>query len=74
MIELEVNGEKVGVGAAPEKPLLYVLREDLGLTGTKYGCGIGECGSCMVHLDGEAVQSCQLSLAEVRGKRITTIE
>jgi isoquinoline 1-oxidoreductase alpha subunit len=57
----------------PEMPLLWVLRDELGLTGTKYGCGIGQCGACTVHVDGEAVQSCQLAVGDVRGA-VTTIE
>lgn len=74
MVEFEVNGKKVVVKASGEKPLLYVLREDLGLLGTKYSCGIGECGSCTVHIDGKAQLSCQVPLEDVQGRRVLTIE
>ena len=73
-MNLLVNGSVRSVEAPPDKPLLWVLREDLGLTGTKYGCGIGRCGSCMVHLDGVAVPSCVLPLAAAEGLAVTTIE
>ncbi len=72
---LTVNGQTVEVGASPETPLLWVLREQLGLTGTKYGCGIAECGACTVHIDGEAVRSCQVTLGSLKpGQKIVTIE
>lgn len=74
MVEFELNGKRVKVDASLEKPLLYVLREDLGLTGTKYGCGIGRCGSCTVHINSLAQQSCQVPLGDVQDKRVTTIE
>lgn len=74
MAKFTVNGRAVESSAAPETPLLWVLREELELTGTKFGCGIGECGSCTVHLDGTAVRSCQLPVSTVEGKRILTIE
>ena len=74
MARFTVNGRAVDSSAAPETPLLWVLREELELTGTKFGCGIGECGSCTVHLDGTAVRSCQLPVSTVEGKRILTIE
>lgn len=74
MIELRVNNTTHRIDADPDTPLLWVLREDLGLLGTKYSCGIGECGSCVVHVDGEAVRSCVTPVAEVTGKEITTIE
>jgi isoquinoline 1-oxidoreductase subunit alpha len=75
MTKLTVNGQAVEVGASPETPLLWVLREHLGLTGTKYGCGIAECGACTVHIDGEAVRSCQLTLGSLKpGQKIVTIE
>jgi len=65
----------VEVGASPETPLLWVLREQLGLTGTKYACGIAECGACTVHVDGEAVRSCQVTLGSLKpGQKIVTIE
>ncbi len=73
-ITLQVNGRKHVVDVAPETPLLWVLRDALGLTGTKYGCGIAQCGACTVMLDGEAVRSCQLPVKDASGRRITTIE
>jgi isoquinoline 1-oxidoreductase subunit alpha len=74
MTKLNVNGVDHPVNAPPDTPLLWVLRDTLHLTGTKYGCGMGLCGACTVHLDGAAVRSCQLPLAAVAGKRVTTIE
>jgi len=74
MISLIVNGRPVTVAAEPETPLLWVLREHLGLTGTKYGCGVAACGACTVHVDGEAVRSCTLPASGVAGKAVTTIE
>ena len=74
MIILDVNGRSHQLEVDPTTPLLWVLREQLGLTGTKYGCGQGLCGSCTVHLDGEAMQSCKLPVANAAGKKITTIE
>ena len=71
---LHVNGEVRSFEADGNMPLLWALRDLLELTGTKYGCGIGMCGACTVHLDGAAVRSCQTSLADVRGQKITTIE
>src|SRR5712671_2581648 len=73
-ITLTVNGKKSSVKVDPATPLLWVLRDNLNLTGTKYGCGIGQCGACTVHLDGEAVHSCMTRVDEVRGKKVTTIE
>jgi len=69
-----VNGKAIDSAAAPDTPLLWVLREDLGLTGTKFGCGIGQCGACTVHVDGTAAKSCQLPVSAVEGMTITTIE
>jgi isoquinoline 1-oxidoreductase alpha subunit len=74
MTTLRVNGRTVSVAAEPDKPLLWVLREDLGLTGTKYGCGMALCGACTVHLDGSPVRACVTPLSAVDGKRVTTIE
>lgn len=74
MTTLSVNGQEHRVDVATDMPLLWVLRDVLGLTGTKYGCGIGVCGSCTVHLDGEAQQSCVVPLSGVAGRQITTIE
>lgn len=73
-ITLTVNGKKHEVAADPETPLLYVLRNDLKLKGARYGCGIGQCGACMVIIDGKAVQSCDVPASAVTGKSITTIE
>ena len=74
MIELKVNGRTYRLDVDSETPLLWVLREELGLQGTKYSCGIGECGACMVHVDGHATKSCVTPVSEVTGKEITTIE
>ena len=74
MIRLVVNNEVRECGSDPQTPLLWVLREELGLTGTKYSCGIGECGACTVLLEGEPVQSCGLTLEEAAGARVITIE
>jgi isoquinoline 1-oxidoreductase alpha subunit len=71
---LTVNGKRETVDVPPETLLLWVLREDLGLTGTKYSCGIAVCGSCTVHLDGEPIRSCVTSIKDASGKSITTIE
>ncbi|HHQ48216.1 MAG TPA: (2Fe-2S)-binding protein [Acidobacteria bacterium] len=73
-MEIVVNGDRFTVEVEPEMPLLWVLRDVLGLAGTKYGCGIGECGACTVLLDGEEVRSCVTTVAEAAGRRITTIE
>jgi len=72
-MELVVNGERHEVDVEPEMPLLWVLRDELGLTGTKYGCGIAQCGACTVHIDGWATRSCQIAIGDVAGE-ITTIE
>ena len=74
MISFNVNGDPVEIEKAPDTPLLWVLREHLKLTGTKFGCGAGMCGACTVHIDGEAAFSCQTPVSEVEGREITTIE
>ena len=74
MITLNVNGRSVSVEAAPDTPLLWVLRDHLDLTGTKFGCGMALCGACTVHLDGEPTRSCVTPVSTASGKRITTIE
>jgi aerobic-type carbon monoxide dehydrogenase small subunit (CoxS/CutS family) len=73
-IEITVNGQRESVDVAPDTPLLWVLRDNLGLTGTKFGCGIAQCGACTVHVDGEATRSCIVPISSVAGKRVTTIE
>ena len=74
MTTLLVNSKTVEVEAETDTPLLWVLREELGLTGTKYGCGIAQCGACTVHLDGISARACSIQLSEAIGKKITTIE
>jgi isoquinoline 1-oxidoreductase alpha subunit len=73
-IQLLINNSPHEVEVAPDTPLLWVLRDKLNMTGTKYGCGMGLCGACTVHLDGEAVRSCQTAVSSVASKKITTIE
>jgi isoquinoline 1-oxidoreductase subunit alpha len=73
-ITLQVNGEERNADVDPATPLLWVLRDHLGLTGTKYGCGIAQCGACTVHLDGDAVRSCVTPVSRAAGRRVTTIE
>jgi aerobic-type carbon monoxide dehydrogenase small subunit (CoxS/CutS family) len=73
-MELNINGRVQSVDVEPEMPLLWVLRDTLGMTGTKYGCGIALCGACTVHVDGAPVRSCTTPVADVAGKRIVTIE
>lgn len=73
-ISLKVNGKASRVDVDPETPLLWVLRDHMGLTGTKYGCGVAQCGACTVHLNGAAVRSCQIQAADAKGASITTIE
>ena len=73
-VTLNVNGQSRAVDVDPETPLLWVIREDLGLTGTKYGCGIAQCGACTVHVEGEPLRSCSAPVSAVAGKRVTTIE
>jgi aerobic-type carbon monoxide dehydrogenase small subunit (CoxS/CutS family) len=74
MITLTVNGKTRQVDADSDTPLLWVLRDELGLTGTKFGCGIAQCGACTVHLDGAATRSCSVPVSAVAGKSVTTIE
>ena len=74
MPHLSVNGQSYFTDSPPDTPLLWVLREDLRLTGTKYGCGIGQCGSCTVHVNGQAVRSCQVPVSAIQTSVITTIE
>jgi isoquinoline 1-oxidoreductase subunit alpha len=73
-IALDINGKTVSVKAAPDTPLLWVLRDELEMTGTKYGCGIAQCGACTVHADGQAIRSCQAPVSSLTGVKITTIE
>jgi len=74
VIQLLVNGKPHRVDVAPDTPLLWVLRDTLALTGTKYGCGMAQCGACTVHLDGQAIRSCSTPVSAAAGKKITTIE
>ncbi len=73
-IDLTINGKSARVDVAPDTPLLWVLRDTLELTGTKYGCGMALCGACTVHLDGEAIRSCSTPVSAAAGKKVTTIE
>ena len=74
MANIIVNGTRHQIDVEPETPLLWVLREEVGLTGTKFGCGIAQCGACTVHVDGVAIRSCSVPVRTVEGKQITTIE
>ena len=74
MISLTVNGKPYNVDVAPDMPLLWVIRDVIGLTGTKFGCGLSQCGACTVHLDGNAVRSCSIPASTAAGKKVTTIE
>jgi isoquinoline 1-oxidoreductase alpha subunit len=74
MARFTVNGKSVDINVSPTMPLLWAIREHVGLTGTKYGCGVAACGSCTVHLDGAPVRSCVIPTAAAEGKRVTTIE
>src|SRR6202142_4074949 len=74
MIALSINGKSYNVDVESDTPLLWVIRDSIGLTGTKYGCGIAQCGACTVHVDGQAMRSCSLPVAAAVGKRIATIE
>jgi len=74
MISLTVNGKPYNVDVAPDMPLLWVIRDVIGLTGTKFGCGLSQCGACTVHLDGNAIRSCSTPASLAAGKKVTTIE
>jgi isoquinoline 1-oxidoreductase subunit alpha len=74
MVTLHINGREVTVKAAADSPLLWVIRDELGLTGTKFGCGIAQCGACTVHVDGKAIRSCVTPVSLVQGRSVTTIE
>jgi len=74
MVRLTINGRSIDVDVHPSTPLLWAIREQVGLTGTKYGCGIALCGACTVHVDGKAVRSCVIPVSGAEGKQITTIE
>src|SRR5260221_11340522 len=74
MINIKVNGTSHQIDVEGETPLLWVLREEIGLTGTKFGCGIAQCGACTVHIDGQAMRSCSVPVSTAAGKNITTIE
>lgn len=73
-MEISVNGETREVDVTPDMPLLWVLRDELGITGPKYGCGVAQCGACTVHVDGVAVRSCQMAVGDLAGAEVTTIE
>ena len=73
-IEMTVNGNAVSITAEPDTPLLWAIREELGLTGTKFGCGVAACGACSVHVNGEITRSCSVPVSDVAGKAVTTIE
>ena len=74
MVALTINGQSHDIDVAPDTPLLWVIREQVGLTGTKYGCGIAQCGACTVHLDGQPVRACQTRVGDIGEAKITTIE
>src|SRR5215475_11150245 len=74
MTRLNINGKDYDIDVEPETPLLWAIRENVGLTGTRYGCGVAQCGACTVHLDGQPVRSCTFQVADAVGKQITTIE
>jgi len=74
MVRLTINGSSIDVNVNPSTPLLWAIREQVGLTGTKYGCGIAQCGACTVHVDGKAIRSCMMPVSAAEGKQITTIE
>lgn len=74
MVAITINGERRDVEVEPDKPLLWVLREDLALVGTKFGCGVAACGACTVHVDGQAMRSCSVPVEQVAGREVVTIE
>ena len=74
MISLTVNGKRYDVDVSPDMPLLWVIRDTIGLTGTKFGCGLAQCGACTVHLDGEPIRSCMTPVSSAAGKKVTTVE
>ena len=74
MVRLTINGSSINVNVDPSTPLLWAIREQVGLTGTKYGCGIAQCGACTVHIDGSPMRSCAIPASAVAGRKITTIE
>ena len=74
MVTLSINGKAYDIDIEPDTPLLWVLRDAIGLTGTKYGCGIAQCGACTVHIDGTATRSCQVPVGSLSGRQVTTIE
>ena len=74
MVTLSINGKAYDIDVEPDTPLLWVLRDAIGLTGTKYGCGIAQCGACTVHIDGTATRSCQVPVGSLSGRQVTTIE
>jgi isoquinoline 1-oxidoreductase alpha subunit len=74
MVRLNINGKSIDVDVEADTPLLWVIRENVGLTGTKYGCGVAQCGACTVHINGVATRSCGMQVSEAVGKQITTIE
>ncbi|KAA0075070.1 (2Fe-2S)-binding protein [Tardiphaga sp. P9-11] len=74
MASLTINGRSYEIDVEPDTPLLWAIRENAGLTGTKYGCGVAQCGACTVHVDGQQVRSCSMALSEAIGKQVTTIE
>ena len=73
-VNFQINGKAVSANAEPDTPLLWVIRDELGMTGTKFGCGLALCGACTVHLNGQAVRSCQTPLSSVAGQKVSTIE
>ena len=74
MVHLSINGKTHDIDVEPDTPLLWVIRENIGMTGTKYGCGIAQCGACTVHIDGVATRSCQVPVGTLAGRKITTVE